>query len=614
MRMMRTVSLVLLTLFLLLPSWLVVAEPNSSSGTGTSEAIPADSGEISSKDEVVYARLSAAGEKKEMYVVNILDIVKAGTITDHGLYSNLKNLTDLSSIVQQSDNTVVFTASEGKFYYQGTLEEQSLPWDISISYWLNDKEVTSEELAGKSGQVQIRIATSANETVDPVFFENYLLQISLSLDQDKFTNIQVSDGMIANAGKNQQITFTVLPEQEKELIVEAEAAEFELEGIDIAGIPSTMPIDAPDIDDMVEDMDTLTNAIAEIHGGLGDLLDGINQLNSGARELRNGSKQYEDGIAALHTSSAELLSGSASIRDALTRLNQSLSGGLDEVNPGDLQQLEDGLRQIAYGLQEIPKGIGTLDGQYGSAYTTLNNAIHNIPEHNISEAQIQQLYSSGADRSTIDQLLETYSAAREAKSTYTAVKPGLEAVSGTLAQISASLTDMADQLIFMADGISSSQADMDAAGSLAELQQGISAISLHYQQFQAGLEQYTAGVAQLDDSYHQLHQGIEELTTGTGQLREGAAQLHDGTGELSSSTRNLPDQMRAEASQMIADYDKSDFEAVSFVSPHNANINSVQFVLRTESIKQEVPEAADSPIEQKEGFWARFVNLFRFNE
>lgn len=609
MRSMRKLLLIGLTLFLLLPSWLVTADSN---GSKSKEDYPAETGQISSKDEVVYARLSATGKQEEIYVVNILDIAKAGTISDHGLYSSLKNLTDLSPVEQQDDDTVVFTAPEGKFYYQGTTDEENLPWDISISYWLDEKEITPEELAGKEGQVQIRISTSANEAADQVFFENYLLQISLSLDQDKFTNIQAPNAMFANAGKNQQITFTVMPGQEKELVVEAEAVEFELEGIDIAAVPSSMPIDAPDIDAMVGDMDTLTKAIAEIHNGVAELLDGMAQMNSGTKELRDGSKQYQDGITALHASSGELVSGSASIGEALAALSQSLGGGLEEIDLGDWKQLEDGLTQMADGLREIPQGLETLNEQYGTAYNMLNQAMQNIPEHEISEGDIQQLYSSGADSALLDQLLETYSAAREAKGTYTAVKPGFDAVDGTLKQVTQSLTEMADQLILMAEGLSSSQDDLDAAGSLAELQQGISTLTLHYQEFQSGLEQFTAGVAQLDGSYHELHQGIEDLTAGTEELEDGVRQLHDGTAELSTSTRDLPNQLRAEANQMMADYDKSDFEVVSFASPHNENIHSVQFVFRTGSIKQQKPETTESPVEEKDGFWTRLTDLFRF--
>ena len=57
---------------------------------------------------------------------------------------------------------------KGKFYYQGNMEGE-LPWDVTISYVLDGKEMDPKELAGKDGQLSIHIHTSANELVDPNF-------------------------------------------------------------------------------------------------------------------------------------------------------------------------------------------------------------------------------------------------------------------------------------------------------------------------------------------------------------------------------------------------------------------------------------------------------------
>lgn len=98
--------------------------------------------------------------------------------------------------------------------------------------------------------------------------------------------------MLANAGKNKQVTFTVMPEKEEELVVEADVVNFELEGIDITGIPSSMPIDAPDIDDMTGDLSELTSAIRKINNGMADLKTGLTELNTKTRDLPNGSENF----------------------------------------------------------------------------------------------------------------------------------------------------------------------------------------------------------------------------------------------------------------------------------------------------------------------------------
>jgi putative membrane protein len=607
MRSIRKILFVLVTIILVLPTFLVSADSDDSKSEVDA---PQENGIISSKDEVVYAKLSATGERQEIYVVNIIDIEKAGKVFDYGPYTNLKNLTDLAQL-ELKDQQVEFVAQEGKFYYQGNMNEEHLPWNILIRYFLDGKEINPKELAGKDGHIVIRIATSANESVDPLFFKNYLLQISLPLNLDLYSNIRAPKGMLANAGKNKQVTFTVMPEKEEELVLDADVIDFELEGIDITAIPSSMSIDAPDIDEMTGEMETLADAIKEIDNGVGDLNDGVRELNNGVKALGNGSKEYKDGIHAIASSSSELINASVSIDQALDTMVTSLSGSSEDTDIGDLKQLEEGLVQISGGLKETSNGLETLKGNYANAYGALNKSMVAIPDYVISEEQIKQLYASGADKTILDQLIETYSAARTAKGTYLAVKEAFDAVVVTLNQVSGSLTEMANTLDAMANGLSSSQEDMDVSESFAQLQDGLSQLSSNYKEFHSGLIDYTGGVGQLSGVYGEVHTGIQDLYKGTSELEKGISKLHDGTSELNEATDDLPEQMKQEVDKMMADYDKSDFEAVSFVSPKNENIHLVQFVLKTETIKKDEPEEKEDLVQETKGFWARLMELFK---
>lgn len=607
MRRLKKFLFVFVAILLLLPSFLVTAATNTSK---SDEILSQEEGKVSSKDEVVYGKLSATGERQELYVVNILDVEKAGKVFDFGVYSDLKNLTDLTKL-EQTNGAVEFMAPEGKFYYQGNINDHSLPWDVSVSYLLNGKEMAPEELAGQTGRVQIRIATSANNEVDPLFFENYLLQVSLSLDLDIYSNIKAPDGMLANAGKNKQVTFTVMPEKEEELVVEADVVKFELEGIDISAVPLSMAIDSPDIDGMVDDMESLTDAIDELHNGVGELNDGVEELNSGVKDLRTGSAAYHEGMETVAASSSELVRASEQIEQALAMLNSSLTGNTEEIDLGDLKQLEGGLLQIAGSLRDTSKGLATLKDHYAGTYDALDRVMIAIPTHDISEAQIQELYGSDADPALLKQLIDTYTAAQTAKGTYSAVKAAFTAVNSTLAEVNSGLVEMAAHLEAMAQGVSSSLEGSDMANSLTQLQKGVGDLASNYKKFHAGLVGYASGVGQLSSSYDQLDGGIADLSKGTGELEAGVGELHDGTGELKEATDDIPEQMREEVDQMMAEYDKSDFEPISFMSPKNEKINSVQFVLKTESIKYEEPEADEEVKEEPKGFWARLLELFK---
>lgn len=604
MRRMRKSLLAFVALTLVMPSNVMMAATNESKGED------AETGKVSSKDEVVYANLSATGQRQEIYVVNILDVEQAGEVVDYGKYSNIKNLTNLSPM-EHNDNEVQVEAQKGKFYYQGNINEADLPWNISITYLLDGKEMTPQEIAGKEGHVQIQIATTANDEVDQIFFQNYLLQIAVPLSEEIYSNITAPNGMLANAGKNKQVTFTVMPEKEETFFIEADAKGFELEGIDISAVPSSMAIDTPDIDEMMGDMNSLTDAISKVNQGVGELESGVTALNDGVKSMRNGSSAYKDGVQKLASSSGDLVSASKQIEQALETISHSLKNNPEEISLGDLNKLPEGLGQISAGLKETSKGLVTLTENYAKSYDALNKAIESIPEYEISEEEIQELYGSNADQQVLNQLLETYEAARIAKGTYNTVKEAFIAVDTTLKQVSAALLEMANNLDAMANGLSSSLEGADMAKSFAQLQEGISQLSSNYQAFHSGLVSYTGGVKELSNSYGQLDSGMAELSNGTGELATGVNQLHDGTSELENSTNDLPEEMRKEVDKMISEFDKSDFEPISFVSKENKHVHAVQFVFKTESIKYEEQEKVEEKEKEVTGFWNRLMELFK---
>ncbi|OIJ17194.1 hypothetical protein BKP37_01280 [Anaerobacillus alkalilacustris] len=605
----KRILLVVLAISLILPSFLVVAENNRKTGDITAKAIEID-GELASKDEVVYANLHANGELHEIYVVNTLDVAKQGTIIDYGTYDSIKNLTDLSEIERDND-TIRINATKGKFYYQGNIKDRELPWDISISYELNGKKIAPSELLGKDGYIKITINTSANENVDPVFFEHYLLQISLTLDPDMYHDIEISDGMVANAGKNKQVTFAVMPDHEEELYLKADVLDFELEGIEIAAIPSSFAIDSPDIDEMTKEMKSLTDAIKEINKGVAELRSGVSNLNKGVSSLRNGSLDFKNGMSEMDQSSGELVHASTSINKALATISRSLDDIPGGIDISDLENIPEGLTQLANGILETADGLAKLSENYTLAYDKLGNAIAAIPSYEINEEDRNSLYMSGADPAIIDKLIETYTAAQIVRETYSVTNEAFTGVDEILETMSGSMEGMGNSLAFVSHELSSALEGMDDLESITQLLEGLAVFSANYQEFHAGLVSYTKGVGQLSNSYHNLHVGIVELSTGTATLEDGVGELYDGTNQLYEATSELPTQMQEEIDRMLAEYDKSDFDAVSFVSPQNEQINLVQFVMKTESMKKEEQETNEIQVEEEKGFWIRLIDLFR---
>lgn len=604
--------LVALTVMLFLPSFLVDAAPNNNTTSKTETSTNEDTS--ASKDEVVYATLSAHGSLQEIYIVNIFDVVKPGTIIDFGHYSSLKNLTDLSELEQQN-NTVKIDAPKGKFYYQGNMDKNSqLPWNINISYYLNGVQTTPEELAGQDGRLQIKIETTANEKVDRSFYENFLVQIALTLSPEVFNNIEAPDAMIANAGKNKRVNFTVMPEQDGDFLLEADVVNFEMDGVEISAVPASMALDV-EVDGFTDDIKTLADAIAEIHNGVTELKSGVSALNSGVKSLRDGSAQYQDGMNEISGASSELVAGSAEIDKTLSTISSSISEGLgaldsSEWDLGELEDLPKQLSELSTALRAIADELEKLDQSYSEALSILDEAIKKIPTFTITEEQIEELYNSGADKEVVDRLLETYYASQSATEAYDRVKERFQQVDGTISDMNGTVREWSGTIQTVSTELENALENMDMLSYITEFEEGMATFSKGYGEFHAGLVSYTNGVNELARSYRGIYSGIVEVSNGTNELNAGVGELQGGTKKLYEATNDLPEQMRDEIDKMLAEYDKSDYEPVSFVSAENTNINSVQFVMKTKKIKKDEQDNKAEVTEEKKGFWAKLLKLF----
>ena len=145
---------------------------------------------------------------------------------------------------------------------------------------------------------------------------------------------------------------------------------------------------------------------------------------------------------------------------------------------------------------------------------------------------------------------------------------------------------------------------------LSQLVDGIAQLSGEYGRFHEGLAQYASGLSALAENYGQLESGANQLAGGAGQLAGGAGELRSGMNQLNASTITLPETMKRQIADMTAEFDFPKFDPVSFVSPQNANVEAVQFVMTTAAIEQpEAPEPEEP--EQEQTIWDRFLALFQ---
>ena len=606
-------ALALLCMVMLVAVIMAPRLAGSDTGTPGSAAptVPEASATVTAREEVIYATLTPGGQVQAAFAVTALEVSQPGTLVDYGPFSSALNLTSTAPLTL-SDDTVTVEAPAGRFFYQGNMVNPKLPWDIAIRYFVAGNPTLPAELAGSVGPVRIEITTAPGAAEGRAYYENYVLQISLTLDTRYFTNITAEGGTVANAGRNKMVTFTVMPESEGMVSLSADTTDFALPPIEIAALPLSLQIDMPDTSSLTDELQPLTTGVTELHRGMGKLRDGVKELRQGASSLAAGADQFGQGLDQLDTNSGGLVAGSDQIRQALNAMAAALEGQTGEFSLGSMLQLAPALDQLSAGLNDVSAALDELDQAFTLAYTALEQSISGIPTDEISQAQLGALYAANPERAALlDSLVQYYTAARVVQGTFQAVQPAFAATGMSLGPISASIDTISATLADMSAALGFAMQNEPGTAMLQQLIQGISALSQQYDGFHQGLNQYTLGLTQLNEAYAPLSAGLGGLSQGTSELEKGANQIHTATRELRDGVSEIPDRIAAEVEGLIQRFDKSDFVPASFLSPRNENTAAVQFVMRTQAIERAAQDPEPEASANTLTFWERVTSLFR---
>lgn len=439
------------------------------------------------KQEVVYASMTAAGAVKSLYVVNELFSEEPVMVKDFGTYSEVVNLTDGTNIARESDSVLCTVESES-FAYQGNLTSTDLPWNVSITYELDGKVCSPEEVAGKSGELKITIETTQNQAIDPLYFDNYLLQITCTLPMDHVSNIATDEGSIALNGSSTAVTFSGMPGKTGSYALTAHVEDFEMEGVSIAAIPFSMAIEAPDSRALIAQFDELIEGTGKLDTGAEGLEEGTTALVAGTHKLKSGTAQLQGGAQELSAGVAAYVAGAA--------------------------QISDGLAQAAAGSKTFAEQLEGLSQASAAIVHSLDQA----------QTQMQQLVNAIQTSPTMSQAEKD------------AIVAQLSGMSGQFSQ----LKDYAAGVEGLADGY----APLDS--SLTKLSGGLSELAQRGDELTSGSAALDAGVSELAGSSGSLAQGAGKLSEGVSALVGGTSTLHEESATIPDKVQAEIDAMMAE--------------------------------------------------------------------
>ena len=611
----------------------------------------------SEKEEVIYANLTSSGDIEKIYAVNIFE---DKDIVDYGVYETVKNMNTMDKI-NYSNGKITIQNSEDKLYYQGIMKQNTeMPWTIKVRYKLDGVEYAPSELAGKSGKLEISISIKENKNCKKNFFENYALQTVVQLDTNLCENIKSDEATMANVGGLKQLTYTILPGNEKDIKITSDVTDFEMSEIQVNGINLNLGLDKDSID-----TSSLTGELDKLKDAVNDLDDGANELNDGAVTLTDGIKTIQDGLDQLNSKSSSLTSGSSEVLSALKTIQSSLNNV--STSSKDLKQLSSASTSIKSGIDSLVKGLKTVDSSIDTYNSSLKkaglNSASELAQKNKqalsalgitnTQRKLYSAYTSGGSQAVSAELAKLAQAGdSEAVELYKQVSAGntdavtqyvqaagklisvetllkadasyIEGSSKLINGIDAQMSTSSGQTTLMSGAVSlqTNYKKFDASiqdlvsslnnlmANMTQLKNGINKLTDNYATLDSGIKEYTSAVNKITNGYSKVYEGALDLVSGTHSLYKGTTELTDGTGEFKGETSDLDSKVDDEVDSMIDNFAGGDFEVESFVSDKNTDVDSVQFVIKTEAIKKEEVKVEEEKTEEL-NFWQKLLNLFR---
>lgn len=370
------------------------------------------------KDESVYLISDANGNVNKTIVVDHLkNKDKKDTLEDASNLSDIENVKGKEKFTQSGDK-LTWQAGGKDIYYQGTATEEP-PVTQKVTYYLDGKEISPEDLAGKSGKVKIRFdytnTTSYTETVNG---EKQTVSVPFAAITglvlgDGFENIEVTNGKAEVSDSSSVVLGYALPGLKNSLGIKdkdldgdvnipeymemtADVKNFSMPAamtfvVNASDYVSTDGIDTSDLDDMIN-----------------DLKDASTQLQDGSKTLAEGTDTLADGLSTLQSKLGTFASGVGTLKSGLKTYTDgvsTLSGGLNKLN-SNVPTLSNGITTLNSSAKSLNDGVALLNATVSAKFTdsekkTLLDQVHSTLESQKSEIEKQAQTTVASQKTAI---------------------------------------------------------------------------------------------------------------------------------------------------------------------------------------------------------------------
>lgn len=575
------------------------------------------------KDETVYSKTDANG--------NTYSTIVSDHITNENQEKMINDISDLLNIknvngdeeFSQDGNNLVWNADGSDIYYQGE-SQKDLPIECNIKYELDGKEITAQELAGKSGKVKITIeyknkdahTVNINEK-NETLYTPFVVVCGTILDNEHHRNIEITNGKVIDDGSKTTVLGISLPGMQESLNIKKDkldipdtieitmdSTDFELSNIVTYVTPKIIEEDDLDIfnklDGIYSQVNTLQSSSKQIEDGANNLKTGVDtykeksqEFNSAMTQIAQGTgtinsnyNKIDEGINTLNAGSKNLKNGAEQLNNGINQLSSSVSN-----LPQGIEALYQGSANLNAGITGVASGVNTLKENLTKTTTTSiteltkNNAVLQKTIEALGEEQPELVATLKAQKAENEQIIKALTPTEETNAKMQSLSNGLNAVTAGSQSLKENLGNL-----------------NTAVGQLPE---AINKITAGSNALEEGTKTLQTGASNLNNGSKALKNGISSLDTNTQKLAEANNQLTEGTTTISDGVTTLTEgiaKFNREGIDKICNYINGDLKDITnrleklqelsqeynnFTMLNNGDKGNVKFIMIMDSIKKE---------------------------
>jgi putative membrane protein len=340
-------------------------------------------------------------------------------------------------------------------------------------------------------------------------------------------------------------------------------------------------------------------------------------------------------LTALSDASAQILDGITQLAEGAQAVQQNVSfsalkaimaeRGLDvDALRQNNSSAMSSLRSTIDEYQETANLMG-----FGELFASLEKIITLLSANN-AFIDGTGAYLNAVNQNTIDLV----AGAQQLKASYvqfddaiTKLVDGMGSLAENMGQLTAAVNTLVSEYQKLHTGISSyTGAVAEISAGYAQIVSGVAQLAANTTKLTDGASAlYTGagdllgGITELYDGTQALSDGADKLDTGVAALLRGISQLFDGSSALEQGTSNMRDEsdgidnvISEKVDDILSGLTGGDHPLTSFVSEKNTNVESVQFVIRTDGVVASADANQGQVEEQPLTFWQKLLKLFGF--